>query len=181
MTTSRVNKLQSVDTQTLKQLLKQQAITLIDVREPAEYAGEHIPGATLISLSKFDPRKVPQDQDTKVILYCRSGNRSTMAAQKLFDAGFTTVTHLEGGISAWKQAGYATTINKNAPISLIRQVQIVTGSLVLIGTLLGAFVSPWFLILSGLMGGGLMFSGITDSCVLGMLLAKLPYNQRSSV
>ncbi|MEH1866324.1 MAG: rhodanese-like domain-containing protein [Nostoc sp.] len=179
MTTSRVNKLQTVDTQTLKQLLKQQAITLIDVREPAEYAGEHIPGATLVSLSKFDPRKVPQDQDTKVILYCRSGNRSTMAAQKLFDQGFTTVTHLEGGISAWKQAGYATTINKNAPISLIRQVQIVTASLVLIGTLLGAFVSPWFLILSVLMGGGLMYSGITDSCMLGMLLAKLPYNQQS--
>ncbi|MEH2359782.1 rhodanese-like domain-containing protein [Nostoc sp.] len=181
MTTSRVNKLQTVDAQTLKQLLKQQAITLIDVREPAEYAGEHIPGATLISLSKFDPRKVPQDDETKVILYCRSGNRSTMAAQKLFDADFTTVTHLEGGISAWKQAGYATTINKNAPISLIRQVQIVTGFLVLIGTLLGAFVSPWFLILSGLMGGGLIYSGITDSCLLGMLLAKLPYNQQSSV
>ncbi|MHC5721413.1 MAG: rhodanese-like domain-containing protein, partial [Nostoc sp.] len=103
------------------------------------------------------------DDETKVILYCRSGNRSTMAAQKLFDADFTTVTHLEGGISAWKQAGYATTINKNAPISLIRQVQIVTGFLVLIGTLLGAFVSPWFLILSGLMGGGLIYSGITDS------------------
>ena len=104
-----------------------------------------------------------------------------MAAQKLFDAGFTTVTHLEGGISAWKQVGYATTINKNALISLSRQVQIVTGSLVLIGTLLGVFVSPWFLILSALMGAGLIFSGITDSCLLGMLLAKLPYNQRSSV
>lgn len=181
MTTSRVNKLQTVDTQTLKQLLQQQAITLIDVREPAEYSGEHIPGATLVSLSTFDPRKVPQDDETKVILYCRSGNRSTMAAQKLFDAGFSTVTHLEGGISAWKQAGYATTINKNAPISLMRQVQIVAGSLVLTGTLLGAFVSPWFLILSGFMGAGLTFSGITDSCMLGMLLARLPYNQRSSV
>ncbi|MBC1236422.1 rhodanese-like domain-containing protein [Nostoc sp. 2RC] len=181
MTTSNVKKLQTVDAQTLKQLLKQQAVTLIDVREPAEYALEHIPGATLISLSKFDPRKVPQDPDTKVIFYCRSGNRSTMAAQKLFDAGFTTVTHLEGGISAWKQAGYATTINKNTPISLMRQVQIVAGSLVLIGTLLGTFVSPWFLILSGFIGAGLMFSGITDSCMLGMLLAKLPYNQRSSV
>ncbi|MFN6519334.1 MAG: rhodanese-like domain-containing protein [Nostoc sp. CreGUA01] len=181
MTTSRVNKLQTVDAQTLKQLLKQQAITLIDVRELAEYALEHIPGATLVSLSKFDPRKVTQDRDTKVILYCRSGNRSTMAAQKLFDADFTTVTHLEGGMSAWKQAGCATTINKNAPISLMRQVQIVAGSLVLMGTLLGAFVSPWFLILSAFIGAGLMFSGITDSCTLGILLSKLPYNQRSSV
>lgn len=181
MNTSRMNKLQTVDAHNLKQLLEQQAITLIDVREPAEYATEHIPGARLVSLSKFDPRKVPQDENTQVVLYCRSGNRSTMAAQKLFDTGFTRVTHLEGGMGAWKQAGYPTKIDKNAPISLMRQVQIVAGSLVLTGTLLGAFVSPWFLILSGFIGAGLMFAGITDTCALGMLLAKLPYNQRSSV
>jgi rhodanese-related sulfurtransferase len=183
MTTSPVNKLQTVDAQTVKKLLEQQAVSLIDVREPGEYAQEHIPGATLVPLSKFDPRKVPQVQDdeTKVVLYCRSGNRSTMAAQKLFDAGFTKVTHLQGGIGAWKEANYPTKVNKNAPISLMRQVQIVAGSLVFIGTLLGAFVSPWFLLLSGFVGAGLMFAGITDTCALGMLLGKLPYNQRSSL
>ncbi|MEB3177955.1 MAG: rhodanese-like domain-containing protein [Nostocaceae cyanobacterium] len=181
MTTSRLNRLQTVNAQTLKKLLQQQAVTLIDVREPAEYLGEHIPGATLVSLSQFDPRKVPQDEETKVVLYCRSSKRSTMAAQKLFDAGFAKVTHLEGGMGAWKEAGYPTKVNKNAPISLMRQVQIVAGSLVLTGTLLGAFVSPWFLLLSGFVGAGLMFAGITDTCALGMLLAKLPYNQRSRV
>ncbi|AKG21173.1 rhodanese-like domain-containing protein [Calothrix sp. 336/3] len=179
MTTSNINKLQTVNPQTLKKLLEEQNVTLIDVREPGEYAGEHIPGAGLVSLSQFDPRKVPQDEDTQVILYCRSGNRSTMAAQKLFDTGFTKVTHLEGGMGAWKQAGYPTKINQNAPMSLMRQVQIVAGSLVLAGTLLGAFVSPWFLLLSGFVGAGLMFAGITDTCALGILLAKLPYNQRS--
>jgi rhodanese-related sulfurtransferase len=181
MTTSRVNKLQTVDAQTLKKLLKQQAVTLIDVREPGEYTGEHIPGASLVPLSNFDPRKIPQDEDTHLVLYCRSGNRSTMAAQKLFDTGFTKVTHLDGGMGAWKQAGYPTKINKNAPISLMRQVQIVAGSLVLTGTLLGAFVSPWFLLLNGFVSAGLIFAGITDTCALGMLLAKLPYNQRSRV
>ncbi|MBD2441267.1 rhodanese-like domain-containing protein [Nostoc sp. FACHB-110] len=181
MTTSDVRKLQTVDAQTLKQLLEQQTVTLIDVREPSEYAGEHIPGARLVSLSQFDPRKVPQDADTQVVIYCRSGSRSTMAAQKLFDAGFSKVTHLHGGLTAWKAANYPTRINQNAPISLMRQVQIVAGSLVFSGTLLGAFVSPWFLILSGFVGAGLMFAGITDTCMLGMLLAKLPYNQRSSV
>ncbi|BAY09350.1 rhodanese-like domain-containing protein [Calothrix sp. NIES-2098] len=179
MTTSRANRLQTINAQTLKQLLDQKAVTPIDVREPAEFAGEHIPGATLVSLSNFDPRKIPQEGN--IVLYCRSGNRSTMAAQKLFDAGFTKVTHLHGGISTWKEAGYPTTINQNAPISLLRQVQIVTGSSVFIGTVLGAFVSPWFLLLSGFMGAGLIYSGITDTCILGMMLAKLPYNQRSSV
>ncbi|BDA68153.1 Rhodanese-like protein [Calothrix sp. PCC 7716] len=179
MTTSRLKKLQTVDTHTLKQLLEQQAVTLIDVCEPGEYAQEHIPGAILVPLSNFEAPKIPQDGST--VLYCRSGNRSTMAAQKLFDAGFAKVTHLEGGMGAWKQAGYPTEINQNAPISLMRQVQIVAGSIVLTGTVLGAFVSPWFLVISGFVGAGLMFAGITDSCLLGMLLAKLPYNQRSSV
>lgn len=178
MTTSSTNRLQTIDAPTLKKLLDRQAVTLIDVREPGEYAGEHIPGATLVSLSSFNPGKIPQDDPTKVVLYCRTGNRSTMAAQKLLDAGFPSVTHLKSGMSAWKEAGYPTQINRNAPISLMRQVQIVAGSLVFLGTVLGAFVSPGFLILSGFVGAGLMFAGITDTCMLGMLLAKLPYNQQ---
>jgi rhodanese-related sulfurtransferase len=181
MNTSGLKSLQTIDAHELKQLLEQDAVTLIDVREPGEYAGEHIPGARLVSLSQFDPRKVPQDEDTTVVLYCRSGNRSKMAAQKLFDTGFDTVTHLDSGLGSWKAAGYATKINRNAPISLMRQVQIVAGSLVFTGTILGAFVSPWFLILSGFVGAGLMFAGVTDTCMLARLLAKLPYNQRSSV
>jgi rhodanese-related sulfurtransferase len=180
MATSGLKTLQTIDTQTLKQLLEQDVVTLIDVREPSEYTGEHIPGARLVSLSQFDPRKVPQNEDTKVVLYCASGNRSKMAAQKLFDAGFNSVTHLDSGLGAWKTAGYPTKINRNAPISLMRQVQIVAGSLVFTGTVLGAFVSPCFLILSGFVGAGLMFAGITDTCMLAMLLARLPYNQKLS-
>jgi len=179
MSASRLNQLQTIDAQTLKQGLDQQSVTLIDVREPGEFAGEHIPGATLVPLSKFDLRKIPQDSDTQLVLYCRSGNRSQMAAQKLLEAGFGSVTHLACGIGAWKEAGFPTVQNQNAPISLLRQVQIVAGSFVVTGTLLGAFVSPWFLLLSGFVGAGLIYSGITDTCTLGMMLSKLPYNQRS--
>ncbi|MGB3494865.1 MAG: rhodanese-like domain-containing protein [Elainellaceae cyanobacterium] len=179
MSATRLNQLHTVDAQTLKQGLEQQSVTLIDVREPGEFAGEHIPGATLVALSQFDPRKIPQTDDTQLVLYCRSGSRSAIAAQKLFDAGFESVAHLSGGIGAWKEKGYATVMNRNAPISLMRQVQIVAGSLVLTGTVLGALVSPWFLLLSGFVGAGLTFAGVTDTCMLGMLLAQLPYNQRS--
>ena len=179
MSATRLNQLHTMDAQTLKQGLDQQSVTLIDVREPGEFAGEHIPGATLVELSQFDPRKIPQTENTQLVLYCRSGNRSAIAAQKLFDAGFESVTHLSYGIGAWKEAGYPTVTNRDAPISLMRQVQIVAGSLVLTGLVLGALVSPWFLLLSGFVGAGLMFSGVTDTCMLGMLLAKLPYNQRS--
>ena len=177
-TTKKVgDRLQTVDAQTLKHWLDAGTVDLIDVREPAEYAGEHIPGAILLPLSKFDISQIPTNPHKKLVLHCQSGNRSAQAAQKLLANGVEQVTHLQGGLTAWKQAGYPTEVNKNAPISLMRQVQIVAGSLVLLGTLLGAFVSPWFLILSGFVGAGLTFAGITGNCTLAMLLAKLPYNR----
>jgi rhodanese-related sulfurtransferase len=183
---SNMNQLQSVDAQTLKKWLdspqerlrQRDTVLLVDVREPAEHAGEKIPGSILLPLSKFNPARIPSDPNKKLVLYCRSGNRSTQAAQKLFAAGFTDVTHLSCGISGWKEQGFPTQVNKNAPISMMRQVQIVAGSLVFTGTVLGAFVSPAFLFLSGFVGAGLMFAGISDTCAMAMLLAKLPYNQK---
>ena len=62
---------------------------------------------------------------------------------------------------------------------MFRQVQIVAGSLVFLGTSLGVLISPWFLMLSGFVGMGLVFSGVTNTCGMAMLLAKLPYNQRA--
>lgn len=173
-----VEKLQTVDAQTLKKLLEQDSITLVDVREPSEYAGEHISGAKLIPLSSLDPAKIPSNSHQQLVLYCQTSNRSRQAAQKLFTTGWQEISHLQGGLNAWKQLGYPTEINKNAPISIMRQVQIVAGSLVVTGTLLGALISPWFLILSGFVGAGLVFAGATNTCAMAMLLAKLPYNQQ---
>lgn len=169
--------LQDVDAITLNRWIDQKNITLIDVRESGEYASERIPGAKSVPLSTFQPEQIPDYQ--KLVLYCQSGNRSAHAAQQLLNAGFTDVAHLRGGLSAWKQAGYAIESTKNAPISLFRQIQIVAGSLVVLGTILGAFVSPWFLLLSGFVGSGLIFAGITNTCALGLLLAKLPYNRNA--
>lgn len=170
-------KLQEIEAKTLKNLIDRQEACLIDVREPGEYASDRIPGAKLLPLTTFDPSVVNCHPDKTLVLYCQSGRRSTLVAQKLFDAGFSQVAHLKGGLPTWKNAGYATEKDQNAPISLFRQVQIVAGALVVLGTLLGAFISPWFLILSGFVGSGLVFAGITNTCALAMLLAKLPYNQ----
>ena len=172
-------KLQEINAFTLKQWLDNDKALLIDVREPSEFASEHIEGAKLMSLSDFDHNRIPKDMDKQIVLQCQSGKRSAQAAQKMFDAGFTEVFHLQGGLPTWKAAGYPTKINQNAPISMFRQIQIVAGSLVLLGTLLGALISPWFLILSGFVGGGLVFAGVTNTCAMAMLLAKLPYNQRA--
>ena len=172
-------RIQEIDAQTLKQWLDDHAVTLVDVRETAEYATERIPGAQLHPLSQFNPQKLHPIEGKTLVLYCQSGNRSTKAAQQCLEAGFTSVIHLRGGIPSWKNAGYGIEKSQNAPISLFRQVQIVAGSLVFLGTVLGVLVSPNFLLLSGFVGAGLVFAGITNTCAMGLLLAKLPYNQRS--
>jgi len=176
-TTPNFQAIKTISPATLHHRRSQDNLVLIDVREVAEYAGDRIAEAVSVPLSQFDPQQVPSDRP--VVLYCQSSKRSEKAAQRLLDAGWSEVTHLEGGLNAWKADGYATVASRKAPISLFRQVQIVAGSLVFTGTVLSAFVSPWFLILSGFVGAGLVFAGVTDTCAMGMLLAKLPYNQNA--
>src|SRR5712692_6295943 len=167
-----------VEATTLKVWMERGEAILIDVREPPEHATEHIPGARLLPLSTFDPTRVPQEAGKKVVLHCVMGMRSAQAGQKLLDAGFTTVYNFRGGVQGWKDAGYATAGGQRTPLSLERQVQIVSGSLVLLGTVLGAVASPWFLMLSGVVGAGLVYAGLSGTCGMAMLLAQLPYNQR---
>ncbi len=165
----------------LKQKLDQHSVRLIDVREPGEYAGEHIAGAENRPRSRFQPEQLLSTNDDRlIVLYCQSGNRSGQVGRQLLEAGLTNVAHLENGLPTWKAAGYPTQVNRNAPISIFRQVQIVAGSLVLAGTLLSAFVSPAWLLLSGFVGAGLVFAGVTNTCAMGLLLAKLPYNQQGA-
>jgi rhodanese-related sulfurtransferase len=169
---------QMIDAPTLKQWLDRQSVLLIDVREPVEYATEHIPGAISYPLSTFDPSQINLQPGQHLVLYCQAGKRSARAAAQLETAGFTDITELQSGLSAWKAQDYPVKTSQNAPISLFRQVQITAGALVVLGTILGVTVSPWGLLLSGFVGAGLVFAGVTNTCGLGMLLAQLPYNRR---
>jgi rhodanese-related sulfurtransferase len=107
---------------------------------------------------------------------CRSGNRARQACEKLIAAGYTNVVNVEGGTQAWEQAGLPLVRGKQA-ISLERQVRIAAGSLVLSGALLGYFAHPYWIGLAAFVGAGLVFAGITDTCGMGMLLARMPWNQ----
>lgn len=100
------SRLQVIDAPTLKQGLDQRSIMLIDVREPAEFTSGSIPGAKSMPLSRFDPNKITRNNQKQLVLYCRSGQRSAIAGQKLLNAGFSEVTHLSGGISSWQRSGY---------------------------------------------------------------------------
>ena len=86
-------------------MLGQPGIVLVDVREPAEYAAEHIPGAILHPLSSFNLDELPEGQ---LVFQCGTGARSLNAMQRAIAAGLNNVAHLAGGLRAWKQAGMRT-------------------------------------------------------------------------
>jgi rhodanese-related sulfurtransferase len=161
----------------LKAAMDRGEVQLIDVREPGEFAREHIPGARLAPLSSFDPTQLLPEPGKRLVVHCLSGKRSTQAIEKLEAAGIADVANFTGGIGAWKQAGYPVAENRRAPLPIMRQVQITAGSLALLGVVLGFAFHPGFFLLSGAIGAGLMLSGITGSCMMATLLMKLPYNR----
>lgn len=96
--------------------------------------------------------------------------------QKLEAAGFTNLVNVDGGTSAWQSAGLPVVEGKKV-MSLERQVRIAAGSLVVIGVIVGQFVHPSGFGLSALIGAGLVFSAVTNTCGMGMLIAKMPWNR----
>jgi rhodanese-related sulfurtransferase len=166
-----------IDAATASQWLSSGAAVLVDVREPDEHARESITGSRLAPLSRLDPTAFPADGATKLVVHCKGGVRSAQAAARLVSARGTDVYSLRGGIDAWKAAGLPTQVNRSAPMPIMRQVQIVAGSFVLAGTVLAAAVSPWFLIITGFFGAGLVFAGTTGLCGMAALLARMPWNR----
>ena len=172
--------LTAIEPKALKRRLDEGSAILIDVREASEYAREHIAGARLVPLSAIERHDVEREPGKAVVFYCRSGNRTTVNAGKLL-AKDPAACVLAGGVEAWKAAGLPTELDRSAPIELMRQVQIAADALVLLGVLLGLFVSPWFYALSGFVGAGLVFAGATGFCGMARLLQLMPWNRRSTV
>ena len=172
--------MKTIDVHELAKLHREGKVELVDVRTPVEFREVRAHGAKNVPLDQLDPHGLMKARngsaEEPLYLICRSGNRSAKAAQKLMDAGYHEVYSVDGGTKAWEEAGHPVHRGKKA-ISLERQVRIAAGFLVLLGAVLGAFVSPYFIGLSAFVGAGLMFAGITDTCGMGMVLAKMPWNQ----
>ena len=155
---------------------------LLDVRTPAEHAEIHVPGVHLVSLDRLDASALAGvnrfAKDKPLYIFCRSGERARRAADKLAQHGYLQCHIVEGGTTAWAEAGLPVNRGARQVISLERQVRIAAGLIVLGGVLLAHFVNPAFIWLSGFIGAGLTFAGITDWCGMGLLIAKLPWNQR---
>jgi rhodanese-related sulfurtransferase len=155
---------------------------LLDVRTPAEHAELHVPGVHLAPLDRLDAAELASAngfaKDQALFIFCRSGNRAKQAAEKLEKGGYTQCSVVEGGTMAWAEAGLPVNRGSIKVISLERQVRIAAGALVLAGVLLAHFANPAFIWLSGFIGAGLIFAGITDWCGMAMFIAKMPWNQR---
>lgn len=154
------------------------AVELIDVRTPVEYREVHVSSARNVPLDQLNASQFAAGRSSAEPLYviCRSGSRGKQACEKFLAAGYANVVNVEGGTQAWDQAGLPVVRGKKA-ISLERQVRIAAGLLVVTGSVLGYFVSPYWIGLSAFVGAGLTFAGITDTCGMGLLLARMPWNQ----
>ena len=147
--------LQTIDAHKTHELLKAGKAVLIDVREPDEWIKEHVPEAHLVPLSGFNPDDFPRDHGKIAVFHCRSGGRTEAAAPQILRTSFREVYQLQGGLQGWRDAGYKVNETANAPISIMRQVQIAAGALVLFGIVLAVMVNPWFAALSAFVGAGL--------------------------
>ncbi len=151
--------------------------TVVDVRQPGEFAGGRVPGAKLVPLGEIEQRHGEFDHSKPVYVMCRTGNRSSKAQEKLKSLGFENVINVTGGFEAWKKEDLPFERDEKAPWDIERQVRFVAGSFVLIGFLLAVFVHPYLIGISAFIGAGLVFSALTNTCTMGMILLKMPWNR----
>lgn len=157
---------------------KESQIKLLDVRSVLEFNEVHIKDAINIPIDALSAKINDLNQSKQsYILLCRTGNRSAMAADMLMQSGIHGVKVMQGGITRWQKEGLPI-IKGETSISLERQVRIIAGSLVLFGIIMFWFVSWVFIFISIFVSCGLLFAGITDNCLMGTLLMKLPYNKK---
>lgn len=154
-------------------------LEVIDVRSPAEFAEAHVSFARNQPLPDLNTSAIRADIEKtgkRLVFICKSGSRGKAACEKLMSAGLTNVCNVEGGTSGWIEAGLPV-VRGGKAFSIERQTRLVIGSMVLLGVGLGALVHPGFLGIAAFFGAGLVFAALTDSCMLGLLIASMPWNR----
>ncbi|WP_304451123.1 rhodanese-like domain-containing protein [Nocardiopsis sp. YSL2] len=168
----------SIDIATVRSLVDSDPDTLlVDVRTPAEYESSHIPGSVNLPLGQVDRHleRIVSDAGGRLVLVCQSGNRATQCQSRLASAGLEGTAVMTGGMNAWESVG-APVVRGRERWALERQVRLVAGSIVLVSVLASLLWSPavW---IAAFIGAGLTFAAVTNTCAMGMMLTKLPYNQ----
>jgi rhodanese-related sulfurtransferase len=172
--------IQTIQVDELAKIASSGPIDLIDVRTPAEFEAVRAKAARLFPLDTLDPNAIAGQrttaEDRPLYLICKLGGRSMKACEQFVAAGIPNVVNVTGGTDAWVAAGHPSIRGERRGIALDRQVRIAAGLLVLTGVLL-SLVNPNFVWLAGFIGAGLVFSGVTDTCTMGTILSKMPWNR----
>lgn len=153
----------------------------LDVRTPGEFESVHIRGSYNVPLNELADHRadIQAVSDAPVVLICQSGNRARQADEALRYTGMDNLRILDGGIGGWRAAGHPVETGPER-VSLERQVRIAAGSLVFLGGILALAISPLWALLPTFVGAGLVFAGVTNTCGMAMVLAKLPYNRAAT-
>ncbi|HEY4614977.1 MAG TPA: rhodanese-like domain-containing protein [Citricoccus sp.] len=168
-----------IDAQTLREWINHHDdLTVLDVRSAAEFEGLHIKGSYNVPLPLLSEHadEVADRLDRRVVLVCQSGVRATQARAHLTAAGLENAVVLTGGVPAFESAG-GEVVRGAQRWSLERQVRLAAGSLVLAGLVGGKLISPKVSMLAGAIGAGLSFSAATNTCAMGNVLARMPWNR----
>lgn len=149
---------------------------VVDVREKPEVFSESVVGALNVPLSSLEENIGSLEPSRAVYLLCRAGVRSKDAANLLERKGFKDIYILEGGLKEWIEAGKPVIRQRKGVWELERQVRFAAGTLVLLGIGFSVVAHPYFLLLSAVVGAGLVFSALTNTCGMAILLVKMPWN-----
>lgn len=172
--------LRRCDVPTLQEQLRgDDAPRVLDVRTPAEFETGHVPGAYNVPLDTLREHReeLRRHLDADVVLVCRSGQRATQAEAALRDAGLPGLRVLVGGMVAWEAAGAP--VNRGRQTwELERQVRLVAGLIVAVSVLASTLV-PALVWVAFALGAGLTLAAVTDTCAMGMMLARMPWNRRT--
>lgn len=172
--------MQAISVKQLAVKQSQEDLDSIVVRMPTEYRPVHSVGAINVPLDSLNTKAVADSvwkgANKPVDVICKIGNRSSKTEQKLLGAGIENVIKLGGGTTAWVDAGLPV-VRGERSVSIERQVKILVGYLTLVGAVVNLFVHPYIVGLAAFIGAGLMFSGITDTSGIDMMLSKMSWNQ----
>lgn len=153
---------------------------LVDIREADEFARAHVPGAVSQPLSAWEQAHLTIDPQADVVFTCRTGMRTAGACDRLAARVSGDAYVLDGGLDAWTKAGLPVAEDSKAPMEINRQVQITAGLMILTGVVLGFLVSPVWFGLSGFVGAGLTFAGLSGTCAMARVLMAMPWNKRTA-
>ncbi len=161
-------------------------LLVVDLRTSAEVATECLENCLHLPVQEITPERLQKQMrdkgiaaNTPVYLLCQSGKRATMAVEKLASCSDLSLVVLDGGLNAIKAQGTPLQRGTRNVMSLERQVRLTTGLLVVLGVALGFTVHSGFYLLSAFVGAGLVFAGITDTCAMAMILARMPWNTKA--